>query len=308
MRSSAKTSTWCAAGQILNIPDARRGVARSSARTRTGWCRRISPTSTNTAAASPARRRAAESAPGQRESTGRIEPQAGAAPPAGAQDQLKLSKADPQKPVAPPDRARPQGDDAVARERALKEAQSRVTDLEKNVADLQKLLELKNQQLAELEREAGGKPAAAPAPAPAPAAKAPEPAKPAAPPLAAPAPAGEGARARQARCPALAAGRGASAGACEAAPNRPKRAPNRRNRRRTGETRRRAGEPPPRASRRRPRRKRHPASAPAQDQPASTEFLDNRIALGGLGFVVLLLVGYGAWAWSRKKGPGKVSR
>src|SRR5262245_54021939 len=64
---------------------------------------------------------AAESAPAQRESAGRIDPKPAAAPPAGGQDQLKLSKADPQKPAAPAARAA-QGDDAVARERALKEA------------------------------------------------------------------------------------------------------------------------------------------------------------------------------------------
>ena len=129
---------------------------------------------------------AAESAPGQRQSAGRIEPKPAAAPPAGAQDQLKLSKADPQKPAAAGSRAAT-GDDAVARERALKEAQSRVTDLEKNVADLQKLLEIKNQQLAELEKRAGGKPAAA-APAPTPRAR------------------GEGARARQTCGPRARAG------------------------------------------------------------------------------------------------------
>ena len=51
-------------------------------------------------------------------------------------------------------------DDRVARERALKEAQSRISDLEKNVADLQKLVEMKNQQMAELEKKAAAKPAA----------------------------------------------------------------------------------------------------------------------------------------------------
>jgi pilus assembly protein FimV len=105
---------------------------------------------------------------------GQIETKPETAPAASAaQDQLRLSKADPVKPAAPGARAA-QEDDAVARERALKEAQSRVEDLEKNVADLQKLLELKNQQLAELEKKAAAaKPAAAaaaqaPAPSPAP--------------------------------------------------------------------------------------------------------------------------------------------
>ncbi|MBW6496518.1 MAG: pilus assembly protein FimV, partial [Burkholderiaceae bacterium] len=41
----------------------------------------------------------------------------------------------------------------VANEAALREMQSRMSDLEKNVADLQKLLELKNRQLADLERQ-----------------------------------------------------------------------------------------------------------------------------------------------------------
>ena len=49
-------------------------------------------------------------------------------------------------------------DDAVAKEKALREANSRVTDLEKNVKDMQGLLELKNKQLAELEKQAKTKP------------------------------------------------------------------------------------------------------------------------------------------------------
>jgi pilus assembly protein FimV len=110
----------------------------------------------------------AEVASGQRDVTGKIEPKPEAPAPAAPQDQLRLSKADPQKPAAPSARAARE-DDQAARERALKEAQSRVTDLEKNVSDLQKLLELKNQQLAELEKRAGVKPAPAPvAPLPAP--------------------------------------------------------------------------------------------------------------------------------------------
>jgi len=42
---------------------------------------------------------------------------------------------------------------AVARDAALREARSRVTELEKNVTDLQKLLELKNQSLADVQRQ-----------------------------------------------------------------------------------------------------------------------------------------------------------
>ncbi len=65
-------------------------------------------------------------------------------------------------------------DEAVAKEKALKEANSRIAELDKNVKDMQALLELKNKQLAELEKQAQAKPAAAPPPA-APAAEAPKP-------------------------------------------------------------------------------------------------------------------------------------
>jgi pilus assembly protein FimV len=120
----------------------------------------------------------ADTASGQRDASGPIEPKPEAPKPAAPQDQVRLSKVDPQKPSAP-GAAAARGDDLVARERALKDAQSRITDLEKNVADLQKLLELKNQQLAELERKAGAKPAPAAPAAPAPAVPAPAPAVPA---------------------------------------------------------------------------------------------------------------------------------
>lgn len=122
-------------------------------------------------AAAPA---VADAASGQREAAGQIEAKPQAPKPAAAEDQVRLSKVDPQKPsVAAAAAAR--GDDLAAQDRALKEAQSRIGDLEKNVADLQKLLELKNQQLAELEKRSGAKPAAAPPPpASAPAATGPE--------------------------------------------------------------------------------------------------------------------------------------
>ena len=78
------------------------------------------------------------------------------------------------------------GDDLAAREKALREASDRVAELEKNVSDLQKLLELKNQQLAEAQKLAqAAKPPATPAlpptTAPEAAAKAPEALKPAEP-------------------------------------------------------------------------------------------------------------------------------
>jgi len=168
---------WVRAGAILNMPSAEavgtvdsaeaNRIVRANMQEFRDYRSRL--------AARPA---VVESAAGQPETTGQIEPKPEAPKPAAPQDQVRLSKVDPQKPAGA---AAARGDDAVARERALKEAQSRIGDLEKNVADLQKLLELKNQQLAELERKAAG---AQPTPAaptpPAPASTAAETPKPAA--------------------------------------------------------------------------------------------------------------------------------
>ena len=153
-------------------------------------------------------------------------------------------------------------DDAAARERELSEAQSRVTDLEKNVADLQKLLELKSQQGAELEKKAGAtKPAATPTPAPE--AKKADPA----PATAAPAP--------------------------TAAPETKKADPAPQAKK---------ADPAPQAKKAEaPKPKAKAATPPAAAPSLVDEFLDNPIALAGLGAVIVLLLGYALWSWRRKK-------
>jgi len=55
-------------------------------------------------------------------------------------------------------------DDAVAKDKALKEANSRISDLDKNVKEMQALLDLKNKQLAELEKQAKAKAVVVPPP------------------------------------------------------------------------------------------------------------------------------------------------
>src|SRR5437870_10218203 len=181
---------------------------------------------------------------GRREAEGKIEPKP-EAPAAAPRDQVRLSKADPGKPTAPASRAARE-DDAVARERALKETQSRVTDLERNVTDLQKLLEMKNQQLAELEKKAQAKPApVVPVPAPV-----------------APKPVAE---------------------APKSAAEAPKPAPQ-------------APKPPVQAAKPQPK-----PAPPPPDPSIVDEFLDNPIALAGLGGVIVLLAGYGVWTWRKKK-------
>ena len=53
--------------------------------------------------------------------------------------------------------AGPEGDDVVARERALAESRDRVAALEQTRADLQRLIEARDREIAELERQVGGK-------------------------------------------------------------------------------------------------------------------------------------------------------
>jgi len=201
----------------------------------------------------------------ERSAAGPITAKPEAPKPAAATDQLKLSRADAKKPGAPAAKAARE-DDLAARERALKEAQSRVAELEKNVSDLQKLLEIRNQQLAQVQQKAAAQ-AAAPVPAPAPAVKAPEPPKPAPAPQAVTAPEVKPAAPTPPPAPP--------------APSPAAQAP----------------KPAPPAAKPQPR----PMTPPPPEPGLLDEFVDNPAALGGLAAVVLLLAGYGAWAWRRKK-------
>jgi pilus assembly protein FimV len=253
-------------------------------------------------AAVPAR---AEAAAGQREASGRIEPKPEAPKPPAPGDEVRLSKGEPSKPGAAPSRAARE-DDAAARERALAEAQSRIAELERNVADQKKLLEMRNQQLAEMQKKEGAKPAPQPpvaqAPAQPPAQKAPEKpaaqkapekpaaeaAKPAGPPPPAPPPAASPAAPQPAK---------PAAEAPKPAAEAPKPA---------------AEAPKPGAEAPKPAAE-APKPAPAPAKPAAKkappppepslldEFLDNPMYLGLLALLVILLVLYGAWTWRRKK-------
>ena len=180
-------------------------------------------------------------------------------------DQLRLSKSE--EAGRPGGKRSAQGlqEDLFAKEKALKEANERIAMLEKNVQDMQKLLELKSQAGAQLQQQAAkaaeAPKAAAPAKAPEPP-KAPEPAKAAEPAKpAAPAPAGE--------APAPAPKAEAPAAPKPAAPKAPPKKV--------------APPPPPEPS-------------------LIEEILDSELTLyGGGGFLLLLFVGYGYYAWRRKK-------
>ncbi|HZD20386.1 MAG TPA: FimV/HubP family polar landmark protein [Burkholderiales bacterium] len=207
----------------------------------------------------------AEAAEPQQEAGGRIEAKPEAPKPPAPSDQVRLSKSEPGKPAAPASRAARE-DDAAARERALEEQQSRTNELEKNVADLQKLLALKNQQLAELEKKAGAKPAPVPPVAQAPAQQ-----------PAAPKPAAEAPKpTAQAPQPAAEAPKPA-AEAPQPPPAAPKPA---------------APAPKPAAKK---------AAPPPPEPSIIDEFLDNPLYLALLGALVVLLVAYFVYSWRRKK-------
>ncbi|MFN0163692.1 MAG: FimV/HubP family polar landmark protein [Burkholderiales bacterium] len=176
-------------GVILNLPDrdAIAGVAAPDARrvvsAQSADWRAYTEKLAGTVPSAPAAKADAPRQAAQGRITARVEDKAGKG---DAKDQLKLSKAD-------PSAAKPKAgiEDRVAKERELRDAKARAAELEKNVKDLKKLGEVKNQQLAELQKQAQAKgtpPAAPAAPPVADAKKAAEPAK-VEPPKAAPAPA-----------------------------------------------------------------------------------------------------------------------
>ena len=117
-----------------------------------------------------------------------------AAPTEEPKDQLKVSKTEAAAGKKSGAAAKLSEEDLVAKEKALKEATERQAMLEKNVAELNKLLEMKNQQLADLQKQAAAKEVSAEASKPVaeakPAAPAPAPAQ-AETPAPAPAPAAE---------------------------------------------------------------------------------------------------------------------
>ena len=161
-----------------------------------------------------------------------------------AKDQLRLSKPDDVK-GSTPARAAALADELSSRDKALKEANERIAQLEKNVQDLQKLLALKSEAGARMQQDAKPPETAKPA------AKAPEPAKAEAPPP----------------------------------PSEPA-AP--------------APKAPPAAAAKAPAKAVTPPPAPAEPSFVD-ELLDNPIALGGAGAIVVLLAGYGAYAWRKKR-------
>ncbi len=139
--------------------------------------------------ASAAAEAPAKAESGAQVSSGKIAPkvQDKAAPAEPPKDQVKLTKTELAAQAAVVAKV---AENEIAKEKSLKEAQSRLAILEKNVIDLQKLVEAKNEKLAELQKQSSvAKEEVKPAPAAAGVVpKAPEEAKPVEPPKAVEAP------------------------------------------------------------------------------------------------------------------------
>jgi pilus assembly protein FimV len=255
-----------------------------------------------------------------------------AAPKEPPKDELRLSRGDDTKRGAK-GAGVAAADDLAAKDNALKEANERIAILQKNVQDLQNLVEMKNKAAAQLQQQAEAAKAAAqkaeaakaapaakvePVPVPvapkAPeSAKAPEPAK-AAPPAKAPeAPkAPEAAKGPEpAKAPAVAkAPEAAPAAKTEPvkAPEAPKaaeapKAPEAAKAPEAGKAPEAAKAPAPVSVAAAPAKAAPKKAAPAPQPEAS--FIDDLIGdpmvLGGAGGAVVLLVGYAAYAWRRKR-------
>lgn len=171
------------AGQILSVPNAEtagsvgnseaRGIVVAQAADFSAYRNKLAGQVSASAAQKSAESK--QSAGGK--ITAKIEERA--TPASESKDKLQLSKAQPATAAA----------DKIAQDKAVAEANARVKELEKNVGELQKLLEVKNKNLAEQQKQMDAakteaKPVAPPpvavAPAPAPAAPVePAPAKPA---------------------------------------------------------------------------------------------------------------------------------
>lgn len=177
------------AGRILNLPDAEtvaaiapsdaRKVVVAQANDFNAYRKRLA----ESVAAAPAVKEDAAKQTAEGKIAPKVEEKAAA--PVSGKDKLEVSRTEAAKDAkAVQGRITALEEDLVARDRALKEASSRVAELEKNLADLKKLAELKSQSGGQLQQQAQTvqaakvapevKPAAPePAPAPTPAAAVP---------------------------------------------------------------------------------------------------------------------------------------
>lgn len=164
-------------GQILRVPPAQELAAIEPAAARkqvkahvADWNAYRQKLAQSTEAAPAAPEGGKQSASGAITST--VEDKA--APAATSQDVLKLSKGETSAAKTPggtagsaastQDKLRALEEENVAKEKSLREANSRVAALESNIKDMQRLLEIRNQALADLQKQANKSGVSVPAP------------------------------------------------------------------------------------------------------------------------------------------------
>lgn len=173
------------AGQVLSVPDAATAGAVGNAEAHNVIVAQTADFNSyrNKLAGQVVNTEAQKSTEPRQSASGKItaKVEEKATPATEAKDKLKLSKAG-----VPGEKGGKIGageEDKIAKEKAIAEANARVKELEKNVSDLQKVLEIKNKNLADQQKaeaakaeaakaeaaKAAAKPAPAPTPAPAPA-------------------------------------------------------------------------------------------------------------------------------------------
>ncbi len=151
----AKNVNRLKAGAILNMPEKSAVEAVSSAEAKKVYVAQASDWNAyrQKLAASTAKVHAKDEANAAQSSAGKItaKVEEKTAPAEQGKDQLKVARTDSAAKGAAASKAAETADQ-VAKDKALKDAQDRLLSLEKNVNELQKLLDLKSQKLAELQQ------------------------------------------------------------------------------------------------------------------------------------------------------------
>jgi pilus assembly protein FimV len=151
------------AGAILNIPDKATVAAVPAAEARQLYVAQVADWNAyrQKLAAAPGEARAEPDA-GPQSAAGKIAPKVEDKPSAvdKAKDKVKVSSAEMVAKGVAAGKVAAVEEELIAKDMALKEAQDRLAALEKNVVELQKLVDMKTQRLAELQQQVSGQPVA----------------------------------------------------------------------------------------------------------------------------------------------------
>jgi pilus assembly protein FimV len=149
-------------GQVLKVPSAAEAAAIDKTEARQIIVKASSFEGLKQEVGAAVAKAPAKDASNTQAGSGKVAPKVEEKAPSTAQskDQLKISKAPGDKGTGAADGGKTTGriqaleEDVAARDKALKEAKSRTAELEKNVKELEKLVQMKSQSLADLQKQA----------------------------------------------------------------------------------------------------------------------------------------------------------